>query len=80
MSSKDHIGREKMKPHLKLAKRREEEKMEISPNWNFQENATNGELGKRGKGKWSRIFRWMSLGRACKERNERRRRNASQLG
>ena len=72
MSLKGHIEGEKKIPYLKLAKRGEKEKMEISPNWNFQENATNGELGKRGKGKWSQIFRWMSLGRACKERKERR--------
>ena len=41
--------------YLELAKKGEE-KMKAQLSKNFQENATNRELGKRGRGRWLQIL------------------------
>ena len=58
--------------YLELAKQGRGRKMKAQHSRKFQENDVNRELEKRGRGRWSQILSWRSLGRACKERKERR--------
>ena len=56
MSSKDSIEEGKEKPNLELAEQEREKKMEVSSNYNFQEDGTNRELGIKGRGGYAQIL------------------------